>query len=214
MTNVAAEKLPFGEYVGFVSAAMLLLFVPGPTNTLLAARGARLGFRRALSGILAEMSGYTLAILMLRLVLEPIVEQMPATQVVVKVGCATYLIFVSYELWIGAKTGDTKSISWWRIFWATMTNPKAFLFAFVILPMPRSDILRTNLVNGLILLALIMLAGMVWTMIGALAVARAPSNASWVIGRTASLVLVGFSVYIFIISADAIIMSHRMTHVH
>jgi threonine/homoserine/homoserine lactone efflux protein len=182
---------------------MLLLFMPGPTNTLLATRGAQLGFRRALSGTLAEMSAYALTILMLRLVLEPIAARMPTVRILVQLTCASYLIFLSYRLWIGAQKGDNESVTWWRIFVTTVTNPKAFLFAFVILPRPTTNVMRTNVLNGLILLVLIALAGTVWTIIGALAVVRGPFNSARIIGRTASLVLLGFGLYMFVSAAEA-----------
>lgn len=200
MTGSGGGILSMG---GFVIASLLVLFVPGPTNTLLATRGALLGFRRALGGVLAEMIGYAVAILALRLILEPITAHVPAARIFLQATCACYLIFVSYRLWTGAQKGDPDGVSLRRIFVATLSNPKAFLFAFVILPAPVADIMRTNAMNGLILLGLIALAGTVWTMVGALAVARATSNWTRTIGRTASLILAGFGLTIFISACSA-----------
>jgi threonine/homoserine/homoserine lactone efflux protein len=196
------------QYIGFISEATLLLFVPGPTNTLLAARGALLGIPSALGGVLAETFGYALTITALRLFLEPITAHVPAIQVFVKVFCASYLIVVAYQLWMGEQKGDRNSVSCGRIFVTTMINPKAFLFAFVILPKPTTDILRLNVVHGLILVAIMMVAGAIWTTIGALASTVAPSKAPLAIGRAASLVLVSFSLYIFFNVVNATLSSH------
>ncbi len=46
----------------FVFASLVLLLTPGPTNTLLGAFGAAIGFRRAALLPLAEALGYGIAI--------------------------------------------------------------------------------------------------------------------------------------------------------
>jgi len=208
MTIVTGGILPITEHFSFISSATLLLFVPGPTNTLLASRGALLGFRRAISGTFAEMFGYSLAILILRFLLEPIAAALPAASVLVQAACASYLMGVAYRLWIGEQNGDQGSPSCRQIFLTTLTNPKAFLFAFVILPKPTTEVLYTNLLNGFVLLALIIMSGTVWTMIGSLAVARAPFNSPLVIHRAAALVLVCFGLQIFANTAGTIFASH------
>jgi threonine/homoserine/homoserine lactone efflux protein len=185
------------DHINFVSSAILLLFVPGPTNTLLATRGAVYGFRGAFWGVPAEMFGYLISILTYRLAIIPIESFISGIRIALQIACALYLGFVSHQLWLNEDAGNRRVVSGRKILITTLTNPKAFLFAFVILPVPTTDILMQNTVNGIILLTLILVAGTAWTTVGALAVSRTSPNSVRHIARVAALCLSGFSVYIF-----------------
>ena len=60
------------DVLPFVAGTVSLLAIPGPTNTLLAASGASVGWSRSLHLLAAELGGYMLAILALRALLAPL----------------------------------------------------------------------------------------------------------------------------------------------
>lgn len=184
------------ELDSFVLAALALLLTPGPTNTLLAAAGATLGARRALQLVGAEVAGYALAIAGLELFLAPMAEALGWIGLVLRIGCALYLAFVAWKLWRPAAGAEDRAISFGRVFLATLSNPKAMVFVFVILP-PRSIGLGPLLdPYGVVLLGLIALAGGVWVVLGALVRAGAGGRGATLVRRTSSIVVALFSIVI------------------
>ena len=125
----------------FVVAVVTLLAVPGPTNTLLAASGAAVGFQRSLRLIIGETMGYLVAIVVLMQILAPFVAATPAGPIVAKAFASVVLILLAIRLWWRADAEMTVvsgPISIGQVFVTTLFNPKALIFAFVIFP-------RTNL---------------------------------------------------------------------
>ncbi|SHG90076.1 Threonine/homoserine/homoserine lactone efflux protein [Kaistia soli DSM 19436] len=123
----------------FALAVFALLAVPGPTNTLLAASGASVGFRRSLRIIPAEIGGYAIAIAFLLAVFGPLASAHPALTVASRLVASLYLAWSALTLWRGAATagrGVHGAITVRRVFVTTLLNPKALLFAFVIFPPP------------------------------------------------------------------------------
>jgi threonine/homoserine/homoserine lactone efflux protein len=184
------------ELDAFILAAALLLLTPGPTNTLLAAGGALRGARRALPLITAELLGYAVAIVTLEVFVAPLVESLAWVRLALRIGCAVYLAYTAWLIWMAPMGEGEQAISWRRVFFATMSNPKALVFVFVILP-PRS-IGMAELVQpyGVILLALVALAGGAWVFLGAAIHAGARGRGGLTIRRTSSVVVGVFSALI------------------
>jgi len=184
------------ELESFVLAALALLLTPGPTNTLLAAGGATRGARRALPLIGAEMAGYAGAITALELFLAPLADASAWVGLALRVGCGLYLAYVAWRLWRPAIWAEESAISFRRVFLATLSNPKAMVFVFVILP-PRSIGLGPLLYpHGVVLLALIALAGGAWVLFGALVRAGAGGRGAALVRRSSSVVVALFSLTI------------------
>lgn len=184
------------ELDAFILAAALLLLTPGPTNTLLAAGGAIVGARRALPLITAELLGYAVAIVTLEVFVAPLVESLAWVQLALRIGCALYLAYTAWLIWMAPKGDGERAISWRRVFFATVSNPKALVFVFVILP-PRSigvaELLQSYVI---ILFALIALAGGAWVALGAAVHAGAGGRGRLTIRRTSSVVVGLFSALI------------------
>jgi len=180
----------------FIFAAALLLLTPGPTNTLLAAGGALMGARRALPLITAELLGYAVAIATLEAFVAPLVESVAWVRLALRIGCALYLAYTAWLIWNAPQADADRAITWRRVFFATLSNPKALVFVFVILP-PRS-IGVTELVQpyGLTLAALMALAGSAWVALGAAIHAGARGRGGLTIRRTSSVVVGLFSALI------------------
>ena len=122
--------------IAFALACLALLSAPGPTNTLLATSGAIGGFIRSLPLILAELCGYSLAILSLAFLIAPLLNVSPMISVVLRLACGAYLIWSAVDLWREGSNALTSGepVSFRRVFLATLLNPKAIVFALVLIP--------------------------------------------------------------------------------
>ena len=181
------------ELHSFALAALLLLVTPGPTNTLLAAAGATLGARRALPLVGAEVAGYAIAIILLEVFLAPVAEAADWARLGLRIACGLYLAFVAWKLWRSASLEHEHATTFRRVFLATLSNPKAMVFVFVILP-PRSIGLGPLLEPyGALLLLLIALTGAAWILLGALVHAGAGGRGAAMVRRTSSVVVALFS---------------------
>jgi len=155
------------EAAPFALASLTLLATPGPTNTLLATSGAAVGARRSLMLLLAELSGYVLAIMALRVVIGPVIAAAPIFGSVLRLLAAGYLLTVAARLW---RTGlgshvSSSAVTFGRVFATTLLNPKAIIFAFTLLP---AEIGAVALLPWISALALMIFAvGGGWIALGA-----------------------------------------------
>jgi threonine/homoserine/homoserine lactone efflux protein len=184
----------------FALAALALLATPGPTNMLLATSGAAAGVMRSLKLLAAEMSGYLASILALTLVVAPLTRGARGADVVLQIACATYLFYAAWKLWRAraAAVRDGAPESFRRVLIATALNPKALVFAFVIVPHLRDGDVAAAAPYLAALLALIALTGGAWIAIGA--VFRANGAGAWARGAGA-LVLCVFAVLLLAAAA-------------
>ncbi|MGY3448536.1 LysE family translocator [Bradyrhizobium sp. USDA 4353] len=120
----------------FLAASIALLATPGPTNTLLATAGASRGVSASVRLLLAELTGYLLAILALRVVLGPALAAMPMIGHVLRIAVVLYLLHLAVALWRhgGGGSSDAMPVTLRRVFVTTLLNPKAIIFAFTLLP--------------------------------------------------------------------------------
>lgn len=182
--------------IAFLLAALALLAIPGPTNTLLATAGATLGFRRALRLIPAELAGYTLSILTLALLLGPLALRYPALALALKIGCGLYLARLGCRLWChDADKMAGEPIGTRQVLLATLLNPKGLVFAFAILPHLAEGRIRQSLPYDLALLALIAGVAIGWIALAALAGPHLDNRGRTTAARRcAAVVLAGFAV--------------------
>ncbi|MCE3289058.1 MAG: hypothetical protein K0R83_1070 [Caulobacter sp.] len=156
--------------IAFILAALTLLATPGPTNTLLAMSGAAAGLRPSLRLLAAELSGYMISILTLSLVLGPLVRGNPLVAVTLKGLCALYLVFLAIKLWREGSSAliTSEPVPFRRVFTTTLLNPKAVIFAFLILP----HLADRRILQGLPYLAglcgLIVVVGGSWIALGSI----------------------------------------------
>jgi threonine/homoserine/homoserine lactone efflux protein len=115
--------------------SLALLLTPGPTNTLLFVGGAADGLKRSLWLPLAELLGYLAAIHILALSIGPFLQQAPVAQLALRLALSAYLAFLAVKLWITLdESADQRAVTPQRVFIVTLLNPKALVFAFVVLP--------------------------------------------------------------------------------
>jgi threonine/homoserine/homoserine lactone efflux protein len=119
----------------FALGVLALLATPGPTNTLLAASGAAVGFRASLVLLPAELCGYLLAIGALGALVGPAVAASPALGMAVRLAAGAYLAWSAWRLWRAGRGGvPAAPAAPGRVFVTTLLNPKALVFAFVLFP--------------------------------------------------------------------------------
>lgn len=191
------------DVAGFVAAALLLLVTPGPTNTLLAAGGAARGLRGAIALVGAELLGYALAITLIEIVVVPLASASGVVTVALRLGCALYLGLVAVQVWRSAHDPSGAAISFRRVFLATLSNPKALVFAFVILPPPSISVAALMVPYGLMLGSLIALAGSTWVLAGSTLHGRLGPKSGVAFRRASSVVVAAFAALVLLSALNA-----------
>ena len=181
----------------FLLAVLALLATPGPTNTLLAASGAGMGFGRSLPLVPAELSGYLLSILGLITLVGPLVAAQPMVAVGLKIVAGLWLGCCALCLWRGSESldqTDPARISARRVFVTTALNPKALVFALVIIPQGSLSQTAPWLAAFSVL---VILVAMAWITFGTM-VARSAGHLATPrrIRRAAALILAAFATVI------------------
>lgn len=120
-----------------VSALMLLLLAPGPTNTLLFRAGVLFGYRASWTLALIECLAYLLQVSVWGAALLYLAAFSPWALKATQLAAACYLLYVSYKLWQRKNStvdagGDRFSGPYF--FWLTVMNPKGLLIASFIAP--------------------------------------------------------------------------------
>ncbi|MBL8570675.1 MAG: lysine transporter LysE [Phreatobacter sp.] len=175
----------------FALAVLALLGTPGPTNTLLATSGALVGAMRSLPLIGAEIAGYLLAILTIHVVLAPTIAAYPAFGQVLRLVAGLYLVLVAIALWRRPVLADAEAqgIGPARVFVTTLLNPKAAIFALVVLPLSEADALAYLLAFS----GLVVVVATAWILVGAGIGRLAAGRAQHGISRVAAVVLACFA---------------------
>jgi threonine/homoserine/homoserine lactone efflux protein len=179
----------------FIAGSLALLAMPGPTNTLLAASGAEAGLRRSAHLLAAELAGYLLAILLIRALSEPLIAAYPGLAKLLQGLIAAYVAYLALRLWRrGAQPhAPGRCVTFPHVFATTLLNPKAAVFALVLLPAgmgPEAILPRLGLLS-----ALIATAGLGWVMLGAALQRRLRNPAAAGLGyRAGSVILLVLAV--------------------
>ncbi len=120
----------------FVFAVLLLLGVPGPTNTVMATAGAVNRGERAWSALLAELVAYLAIVLLAPFALLPLIDLYAWVGTVLKCAAVAFLAYAAIKLWrTRSLSGDSSDrVSTRLIFVTTFLNPKALIIALAILP--------------------------------------------------------------------------------
>lgn len=182
----------------FIGLVLTILLTPGPTNTLLASSGIQVGIRKSLRLIPAEALGYLMAITAWGFLIGKVSQHMPLLPIILKLFSASYIIYLAIKLW---RTADVEvsfnqpTIRAYELFFATLLNPKALLFASAIFPTIAWTQLDAYVSHMLVFLLLIVPIAFFWTFIGSI---LASNKIRWLnqssLQKTASLVLMSFSI--------------------
>jgi threonine/homoserine/homoserine lactone efflux protein len=174
----------------FFLAVATILFTPGPTNTLMATAGATGGIRPSLPLLGAELSGYLIAIMAIRILLGPIIQAYPAVGVALKIAVAFYLVWLAIKLWRNPirKEQTGRPVTFRAVLITTLLNPKALIFALSVIPQQTSNLVWY--VSGFAVTVLA--AGGAWIVLGYALGAAAGERSGW-LPRIAAVALVAFA---------------------
>ena len=153
--------------LSFLVLGYSLLALPGPTNTLLATSAAGVGMSRSLHLLGAELCGYLGAIAVLRTVLGPTMADVPIVGLILRAAVTIYILCLAGVLWRrrSHELRDGPPVTFGQVLLTTLVNPKALVFAFLLLPLPAGPF---ELVPWLAVLAgQIVTAGAAWLALGA-----------------------------------------------
>lgn len=171
--------------LGFATTALVILMTPGPTNTLLAAYGASLGFRRAMPMVLAEAAGYACAITAFASLAASLT---PSSLAALKLAAALWLLISARALW---RTRQTAAVipprAFLRVLATTMVNPKAMVVGILLIPQG-VWVEKAGFIGLFAILSVI--AGLVWVAGGSMVPEGWRKHAC----RCAAVILSGFSV--------------------
>jgi threonine/homoserine/homoserine lactone efflux protein len=154
----------------FVLSTAILLLTPGPTNTLLAAAGLERGSREALPLIAFAFAGYIFAISGWGIVLASVGNYYPWLNMVVRVVCSGYLLYIAVRIWRSAERppiSGSKTIGPATVFVTTILNPKGLLFASTIFPPEAFDNMQVYLISTALFACMVVPIGIVLVVFGA-----------------------------------------------
>ena len=154
----------------FVVSIAVVLAMPGPTNTLLAAAGLRQGFGRSARLAGAELAGYIVSISLWGRFLEQASQSLPWLPVAARIASSIYIACLAVRMWRTARTAPSAArqvIGMRTLFVATLLNPKGILFASAIFPPAAFWSLPAYLTAMAIFSALLVPIGLAWIAFGA-----------------------------------------------
>jgi len=182
------------NYLYFALAVLAVLATPGPTNTLLATSGATVGLYRSAPLLLAEICGYLIPILVIGGPLRSLISGSLLATLALRLVAAIYLFTRAVNLWKVRIGPQPKVVAFRHVFVTTLFNPKALIFALVIIPMEAPD-------AGLYLLAFSLtlpLVGSAWIAFGAAATRATGNGYLPLIPKLASVALAAFGTLLIV----------------
>lgn len=176
----------------------LLISIPGPTNTLLLVSGMMVGIVRTLPLILAEIIGYTLAIIVWGIFLAALTEGHPWLITLVKLLCALYIAWMAIKMWRHSRlehhAEHVRPVHFRDVLLTTLLNPKALVFASAIFPLSAFQRPDHFLWSMAALLVALIPSALAWSAFGRLFAGRhAPSRK----GRRIFLVVSALTLFLF-----------------
>ena len=184
------------EPILFALTTVALLATPGPTNALLLTAGAADG-PKSLRLIPAEIAGYLVAILTIAYLVGPLIADVWALGLLLRLGAAIYLATLAVRLWRrGTRFECNLMVRRRDVFVTTLLNPKAILFGLGIVPVQGAN-------GGAYLAAFCLLVaavGAAWIVVG-LAIRRGllSTMAASVVPRIGATIVAAFASYLVLV---------------
>jgi threonine/homoserine/homoserine lactone efflux protein len=195
------------EILPFLWTSAVLLFVPGPTNTLVCVGASQRGVRAFPALLAGELSGYASVVIPIGIVGHLLGDSFDTALNVLKPVAAMWVLVLAVHMW--SRTLDTSprnQVTSFAVFFTTLLNPKALVFALVLLPSPGSAdyLYRISLLAGLMVAA-----ASIWTCVGCgLVRARGP-RFTIPVEKVAAIFLAGVSLSLIVSALSHYANLHR-----
>ncbi|ENH4708771.1 LysE family transporter [Salmonella enterica] len=193
------------ECIKIVGTSILLLIMPGPTNTLLLLSGYTCGIRYSIKMILAEWSGYMLAISFWGGMTGFLVREGSVFLTTIKLLSATYIAFLAVKVWRFSLKDKPEKITAKTVFITTLLNPKSFVLAIYVVPPDTFQTLQNYAGPMISVLMALLPVSFMWVICGSgMSQKEVPSFSplSAIFCQTASLVMAVFAASMFYNSLD------------
>jgi threonine/homoserine/homoserine lactone efflux protein len=183
------SECQMADFGPFVIAVFGLLFMPGPTNSLLALAGAQVGFVRAWRLAPAQAIAYVVVVTSLRSTIGLVLEHLAWT---FRLVASLYLLWLAYKLWHWRPSLSSQELITAReVFVTTMVNPKGLIIAIALIPIDTSA--EIPYVTVVALAAVI--CGIWWIGLGAIVKSNLqPVRKVQFLSRIGSAVMISFAI--------------------
>jgi threonine/homoserine/homoserine lactone efflux protein len=127
----------------FLMAVFAVLMIPGPTNALLASSAHQQGIAKTSFYIPVQLVGYLYAINLWALFIHLMQPIWPRISLIAHILSSLYTVVWAFYLWkakhLQKHSQRYQAIKLYQLFFATLKNPKALLFAAGIFPLQTWD---------------------------------------------------------------------------
>lgn len=154
--------MPFATWLALLSACLLISFTPGAGAVNTMNNALRVGFRRAIWGILGQQAALLIQLVIVAAGLGLVIARSPTAFAVIRYCGAAYLVYLGIQqIRAGRRRPDevefragpaTAGSMFVRGVWVNLLNPKAIVFLLAFIPgfvKPEHDLLLQYSVIGL-----------------------------------------------------------------
>ena len=119
-------------FLALVSFYFVMYVTPGPNNAMVLTSGIKFGFSKTIPHMSGITIGHVLQVIVVCLGLGKIFEMFPEIQNILKIICATYLLYLGYKI-IGSfskiKEDGSRPLNFYEAALFQFINPKAWVVA-------------------------------------------------------------------------------------
>jgi threonine/homoserine/homoserine lactone efflux protein len=162
--------LPTSSAALFLLGTVIVLVMPGPTNTLLAAAGLRRGLKRSARLTGAELAGYLMSITLWGFLLGHAAKTLTWLPPLVRIASSVFIAYLAVRMWrtaVAFPSPTQQTVGLRKMFVATLLNPKAILFAGTTFPAASFRSLPAYLEAMAIFTTVLIPIGVAWVAFGA-----------------------------------------------
>tara|TARA_B110001454_G_scaffold212326_1_gene229016 strand:- start:396 stop:998 length:603 start_codon:yes stop_codon:yes gene_type:complete len=122
-------------FIALVSFYFVMYVTPGPNNAMVLTSGIKFGFSKTIPHMSGITIGHVLQVIVVCLGLGKIFEMFPEIQNILKIICATYLLYLGYKI-IGSfskiKEDESRPLNFYEAALFQIVNPKAWTISTMV----------------------------------------------------------------------------------
>ena len=122
-------------FIALVSFYFVMYVTPGPNNAMVLTSGIKFGFSKTIPHMSGITIGHVLQVIVVCLGLGKIFEMFPEIQNILKIICATYLLYLGYKI-IGSfskiKEDGSRPLNFYEAALFQIVNPKAWTISTMV----------------------------------------------------------------------------------